>query len=270
MLTLCAVRFSTSRSASKGDESSFQVVTPTETLELRAESAGDAVKWITVFNNAASLFKRRKLTESTQQIANAVAAPTSAPTTISQVAAIPSNNICVDCSDKGTFHPVPLTSQQLTFLCSDPQWASINLGVFMCIECSGVHRSLGTHISKVRSIDLDQWEPSVIQVLHTSLSLLFLPTTNLRIKFMHSMGNQKSNAIWEFKPEVKRLKPNPTSPRADKVNFINQKYKLRTWGDVSKMPKEELARTESVATPVPTAINNQGSKQGAFYLGGGA
>lgn len=40
---------------------------------------------------------------------------------------------------------------------ADPDWASLNIGVLMCIECSGIHRNLGSHISKVRSLDLDEW-----------------------------------------------------------------------------------------------------------------
>lgn len=40
---------------------------------------------------------------------------------------------------------------------ADPEWASLNLGILMCIECSGVHRNLGSHISKVRSLGLDDW-----------------------------------------------------------------------------------------------------------------
>lgn len=32
----------------------------------------------------------------------------------------------------------------------EPDWASLNLGVLVCIECSGVHRNLGVHISKVK------------------------------------------------------------------------------------------------------------------------
>uniref|UniRef100_A0A8C8ZGU4 Arf-GAP with coiled-coil, ANK repeat and PH domain-containing protein n=1 Tax=Prolemur simus TaxID=1328070 RepID=A0A8C8ZGU4_PROSS len=47
----------------------------------------------------------------------------------------------------------------------DPRWASINLGVLLCIECSGIHRSLGVHCSKVRSLTLDSWEPELLKVL---------------------------------------------------------------------------------------------------------
>ncbi|XP_057542143.1 ADP-ribosylation factor GTPase-activating protein AGD3 isoform X3 [Amaranthus tricolor] len=62
----------------------------------------------------------------------------------------------------------------------EPDWASLNLGLLVCIECSGVHRNLGVHISKVRSLTLDVkvWEPSVI--------LLF-----------QSLGNTFANSVWE-------------------------------------------------------------------------
>lgn len=50
---------------------------------------------------------------------------------------VPGNGICAECGTE------------------DPRWASWSLGIFICIRCCGVHRSLGTHISKVRSLDLD-------------------------------------------------------------------------------------------------------------------
>ena len=45
-----------------------------------------------------------------------------------------------------------------------PDWASINLGILVCIECSGIHRSLGVHVSKVRSLTLDKWEEHTVRV----------------------------------------------------------------------------------------------------------
>lgn len=45
----------------------------------------------------------------------------------------------------------------------DPQWASVNLCAMMCINCSGVHRSLGTDISKVRSLKLDLWDARTVK-----------------------------------------------------------------------------------------------------------
>ena len=62
-----------------------------------------------------------------------------------------------------------LAFQKLSNSCADcsspnPNWASINNGIFICIECAGIHRSLGVHISIVRSIELVRWDESEIQV----------------------------------------------------------------------------------------------------------
>ena len=45
-----------------------------------------------------------------------------------------------------------------------PRWASTNLGIFICMRCAGFHRSLGTHISKVKSVSLDSWTPALVEV----------------------------------------------------------------------------------------------------------
>ncbi|KAG7278480.1 hypothetical protein CRUP_038775 [Coryphaenoides rupestris] len=47
--------------------------------------------------------------------------------------------------------------------CENPTWASLNLGSLICIECSGIHRNLGTHLSRVRSLDLDDWPGELTQ-----------------------------------------------------------------------------------------------------------
>lgn len=75
----------------------------------------------------------------------------------------------------------------------DPDWASLNLGALMCIECSGIHRNLGTHVSRVRSLDLDDWPIELIKV-------------------MSSIGNELANSVWEENTQG-RAKPSPDSSR---------------------------------------------------------
>ncbi|VDP13401.1 unnamed protein product [Soboliphyme baturini] len=76
---------------------------------------------------------------------------------------------------------------------TDPDWASLNLGALICIQCSGIHRNLGTHISRVRSLDLDEWPIEHINV-------------------MRALGNDLVNSIWEH--DLHNLsKPSPNSSR---------------------------------------------------------
>ena len=76
---------------------------------------------------------------------------------------------------------------------ADPTWASLNVGALICIECSGIHRNLGTHVSRVRSLDLDDW-PRELTVVLTAI------------------GNATANSIWEQNPRG-RCKPTQESSR---------------------------------------------------------
>lgn len=103
------------------------------------------------------------------------------------------NDRCADCGTGGTEG-------------SYPTWVSINLGVVLCINCSGVHRSLGCQISKVRSLELDSFLPETLAVIRL-------------------LGNKRMNAIWEAMDA-----PPLSSPlRVDRTRFIQQKYIERTW-----------------------------------------
>ncbi|KAF1962648.1 ArfGap-domain-containing protein [Byssothecium circinans] len=95
--------------------------------------------------------------------------------------------------------------------CSDckrnkhPRWASWNLGVFICIRCSGIHRGMGTHISKVKSVDLDTW-------------------TDEQLQNVLKWGNARANKYWEAK-----LAPGHMPSEAKIENFIRTKYESKRW-----------------------------------------
>ena len=59
-------------------------------------------------------------------------------------------------------------------ICVGPRWASWNIGVFMCIRCAGIHRNLGVHISRVKSVNLDSWTPEQIAVRQLTPFFLYL------------------------------------------------------------------------------------------------
>ncbi|KAH8872688.1 Arf-GAP with GTPase, ANK repeat and PH domain-containing protein 3 [Schistosoma japonicum] len=90
----------------------------------------------------------------------------------------------------------------------EPDWASLNLGAMVCISCSGIHRQLGTHISRIRSLHLDEWSTESVAV-------------------MVAIGNTLANSVWEAAVPVNagnRRKPDPSSSREEKEIWIRAKY----------------------------------------------
>ncbi|XP_042416038.1 probable ADP-ribosylation factor GTPase-activating protein AGD11 isoform X2 [Zingiber officinale] len=100
----------------------------------------------------------------------------------------PGNRYCADCN------------------CPDPKWVSLNLGVFICIKCSGVHRSLGVHISKILSAKLDDWTDEQVDFI------------------IEAGGNATVNMRYEaFLPEnIRKLRPDSSiEERSDFIRGTN-------------------------------------------------
>ncbi|KAJ8248150.1 hypothetical protein GJAV_G00238870 [Gymnothorax javanicus] len=90
-----------------------------------------------------------------------------------------------------------------------PRWAAWNLGVFICIRCAGIHRNLGVHISRVKSVNLDQWTPEQIQS-------------------MQDMGNSRARQLYEA-----LLPCDYRRPQTDQAVefFIRDKYERKKYTD---------------------------------------
>ncbi|VVC93438.1 unnamed protein product [Leptidea sinapis] len=99
------------------------------------------------------------------------------------------NKYCVDCDAKG------------------PRWASWNLGIFLCIRCAGIHRNLGVHISKVKSVNLDTWTPE-------------------QVVSLQQMGNSRARAVYEA-----NLPDSYRRPQKDNAleQFIRAKYEQKKY-----------------------------------------
>lgn len=97
------------------------------------------------------------------------------------------NKYCVDCDAKG------------------PRWASWNLGIFLCIRCAGIHRNLGVHISKVKSVNLDTWTPE-------------------QVVSLQQMGNSCARAVYEANLPDSFRRPQTVSSLE---SFIRAKYEQK-------------------------------------------
>uniref|UniRef100_A0A4W2CPG9 Arf-GAP with coiled-coil, ANK repeat and PH domain-containing protein n=1 Tax=Bos indicus x Bos taurus TaxID=30522 RepID=A0A4W2CPG9_BOBOX len=181
----------------------FEVVSPTKSCMLQADSEKLRQAWVqAVQASIASAYREspdscyserldRTASPSTSSIDSATDSrerSVKGESVLQRVQNVAGNSQCGDCGQP------------------DPRWASINLGVLLCIECSGIHRSLGVHCSKVRSLTLDSWEPELL-------------------KLMCELGNSTVNQIYEAQCEGPgSRKPTASSPRQDKEAWIKDKY----------------------------------------------
>ncbi|XP_017656677.1 arf-GAP with SH3 domain, ANK repeat and PH domain-containing protein 1 isoform X7 [Nannospalax galili] len=167
------------------DKKSFDLISHNRTYHFQAEDEQDYVAWISVLTNSKEealtmAFRGEQSTgeNSLEDLTKAI---------IEDIQRLPGNDICCDCGS------------------SEPTWLSTNLGILTCIECSGIHREMGVHISRIQSLELDK--------LGTSELLL-----------AKNVGNNSFNDIMEANLPSPSPKPTPSSDMTVRKEYITAKY----------------------------------------------
>ncbi|XP_026544493.1 arf-GAP with SH3 domain, ANK repeat and PH domain-containing protein 1 isoform X3 [Notechis scutatus] len=167
------------------DKKSFDLISHNRTYHFQAEDEQDYVAWISVLTNSKEealnmAFRGEQSTgeNSLEDLTKAI---------IDDIQRLAGNDVCCDCGSP------------------DPTWLSTNLGILTCIECSGIHREMGVHISRIQSLELDK--------LGTSELLL-----------AKNIGNNSFNDIMEGNLPTPSPKPTPSSDMTARKEFITAKY----------------------------------------------
>ncbi|KAL1874843.1 Protein gts1 [Diaporthe australafricana] len=131
---------------------------------------------------------------------------------------VPGNNQCADCQAR------------------NPGWASWSLGIFLCMRCASIHRKLGTHISKVKSLSMDGW-------------------SNEQVENMKKAGNITSNKL--YNPDNKRPPMPVDADEADSAveRYIRSKYMNQGFAAARR---NHTGSTTSDETPPPLPPKNTG------------
>ncbi|KAJ2898111.1 ArfGap-domain-containing protein [Zalerion maritima] len=140
------------------------------------------------------------------------------------------NNICADCGAR------------------NPAWASWSLGIFLCMRCAAIHRKLGTHISKVKSISMDSW-------------------SNEQVDNMRKVGNLASNKI--YNPQGKKPPVPIDADEADSAmeRFIRQKYMNGGFKPTKRNSHGSTVSDEGTPPPLPPKTPSKfGLKSASSFL----
>ncbi|XP_053488721.1 arf-GAP with SH3 domain, ANK repeat and PH domain-containing protein 3 [Ictalurus furcatus] len=178
------------------EKRTFDLVTHNRTYHFQAEDEQDCMIWVSVLQNSKEAALNTALGGDQLQYPGS-GLQDLARSVISGLRNLPGNDTCCDCS------------------APEPTWLSSNLGILTCIECSGIHRELGVHYSRIQSLTLD--------MLSTSELLLAV-----------SIGNNKFNDVMEANLRDDSVKPLPQSDMNARKEYIMAKYVERRY----VLPKE--------------------------------
>uniref|UniRef100_A0A673BQV8 ArfGAP with SH3 domain, ankyrin repeat and PH domain 2b n=1 Tax=Sphaeramia orbicularis TaxID=375764 RepID=A0A673BQV8_9TELE len=169
------------------DEKSFDLFSHDRTYHFQAEDEAECQIWVSVLQNSKEEALNQAFKGDQDQGENNIVQELTKAIVV-EVKRMSGNDGCCDCGAPA------------------PTWLSTNLGVLICIECSGIHREMGVHYSRIQSLDLD--------VLGTSELLL-----------AKNVGNASFNEIMEAELSAQHVtKPDPTSDMQMRKDYITAKY----------------------------------------------
>ncbi|KAL8693901.1 MAG: hypothetical protein Q9218_001366 [Villophora microphyllina] len=129
------------------------------------------------------------------------------------------------------------------------RWASWSLGIFLCMRCASLHRKLGTHISKVKSLSMDSW-------------------TNEQVENMRRNGNVTSNKLYNPRNSKPAIPLDVDEVDSALERFIRQKYDQQTYsgGAVVRPPARHDTGSTRSSEDQPPPLPPKPGKRFAFGL----